>query len=407
MGEPMGKTVFGIVTAISIVCCTLFYAVWGGKLDPGNSHDIALAMISTPDKPSGSGGPAFDALPPSSSIRPGNSVNMKPFEKFPIYFIENQGQTDASAAYYVKGRDKAIYFTAKGLIYVLSGENEKYASSRTGIRNRTYSSGSDTQRKRHQPGRWVVKLDFVGANADVRPEGRGLTSARISYFKGRPEAWKTGLKTYREVVYRDLWPGIDLAYEGTVNRLKYRFVVRPGADPRQIRLAYRGADVSVTDAGRLRVNTGAGGFEDDTPYAYQGHGDGRQTIKCAYQLDPGGGSGAVIYGFELGPYDRSKQLVLDPAVLVYCGYIGGGNNDWGHGIAVDNSGNAYIAGATKSDEDTFPVSVGPDLTYNGGYDKTDAFVAKVKADGSGLVYCGYIGGSKSDGAGGIAVVTMT
>ncbi|MBW1818505.1 MAG: hypothetical protein JRJ60_15285, partial [Deltaproteobacteria bacterium] len=300
MGEAMGKTVFGLGTVIAFACCTLLHAAGAEKFDPGNSPGTALAMIDTPDKPSGSGGPAFDAVPPSNPVRSGNSVNMKQFEKFPIYFIENQGQTDASAAYYVKGRDKAIYFTAKGLIYVLSGENEKYASSGTGIRNKAYSSGSDTQRKRHQPGRWVVKLDFVGANADVRPEGRGLTPARISYFKGRPEAWKTGLKTYREVVYRDLWPGIDLAYEGTVNRLKYKFIVRAGADPRQIRLAYRGADVTVTDAGRLKVSTGVGGFEDDTPYAFQGHGDGRQTIKCAYQVDPGGGSGAVIYGFELG-----------------------------------------------------------------------------------------------------------
>jgi hypothetical protein len=87
--------------------------------------------------------------------------------------------------------------------------------------------------------------------------------------------------------------------------------------------------------------------------------------------------------------------------LVYAGYIGGAGDDDGGGIAVDSSGNAYITGGTGSTEATFPVVEGPDLTYNGG--DLDAFVAKVKADGTGLVYCGYIGGSALDGGGGIAV----
>src|SRR4030095_738605 len=91
------------------------------------------------------------------------------------------------------------------------------------------------------------------------------------YLKGHPDEWKTGLKTYRKIVYRDLWPGIDLAYSGTVNRLKYQFVVRPGADSRQIRLAYRGATgLHVDQQGELRIATPGGGFHDEKPYAHQG-----------------------------------------------------------------------------------------------------------------------------------------
>ena len=80
--------------------------------------------------------------------------------------------------------------------------------------------------------------------------------------------------------------------------------------------------------------------------------------------------------------------------LVYCGYIGGSGDDDGYGIAVDSAGNAYVTGYTSSTEATFPVTVGPDLTYNGG--DCDAFVAKVNAAGTALVYCGYIGGSGDD-----------
>jgi hypothetical protein len=86
--------------------------------------------------------------------------------------------------------------------------------------------------------------------------------------------------------------------------------------------------------------------------------------------------------------------------LDYCGYIGGSVGDSGSGIAVDDDGNVYITGSTISTESTFPVTVGPDLTHNGS---RDAFVAKVKASGTGLVYCGYIGGSVGDSGSGIAV----
>ena len=90
----------------------------------------------------------------------------------------------------------------------------------------------------------------------------------------------------------------------------------------------------------------------------------------------------------------------DGTALIYCGYIGGSGYDEGNGIAVDGDGNAYVTGYTASTEATFPVKVGPDLTYN-GYD--DAFVAKINADGTALVYCGYIGGSDLDYGEDIAV----
>ncbi len=88
------------------------------------------------------------------------------------------------------------------------------------------------------------------------------------------------------------------------------------------------------------------------------------------------------------------------SALVYAGYIGGGGMDAGRGIAVDASGNAYVTGQTDSTEGTFPVTGGPDLSFNVS---TDAFVAKVNPTGSALLYAGYIGGSGDDIGRGIAV----
>jgi hypothetical protein len=90
------------------------------------------------------------------------------------------------------------------------------------------------------------------------------------------------------------------------------------------------------------------------------------------------------------------------SALVYAGYIGGSSGDYGYGIAVDSDGNAYVTGNTGSSEATFPVTVGPDLTYNGG-SGGDAFVAKVNSAGTALDYAGYIGGISTDSGRGIAV----
>src|SRR4029453_11927159 len=114
------------------------------------------------------------------------------------------------------------------------------------------------------------KLDFVGARPGVRPVGRDQTEAVFSYFKGPREQWQAGLKTYAGVAYPDLWPGIDLVYAGAGDHLKYSFVVKPGADPGRIRLAYRGAsEVKVNRAGQLEVKTPAGSLSDERPVSYQ------------------------------------------------------------------------------------------------------------------------------------------
>jgi hypothetical protein len=310
--------------------------------------------------------------------------------RLPLYFVENQGQVDGRVGYYVLGKDKTLYFTSQGLTFVLAAERLE--------RERKAGSGEGWAGEAVQL-RWIVKLDFVGANQNVQPLAQDETAAVVSYFKGQPEDWVTGLKTYSRVVYRDLWPGIDLEYLGTVSELKYQFVVRPGADPSQIRLAYRGAEVAIGEAGALEVSTPAGGFQDGAPYAYQELGAGEQVqVEVSYEFPRA--SHEAAYGFHIGAYDPSRVLVLDPVVLFSCGYIGGSLDDEACGIAVDSEGNVYVTGHTDSTAGSFPEKVGPDLTHNGD---RDAFVAKVRAGGASLAYCGYIGGLQDDEGKDVAV----
>jgi hypothetical protein len=196
----------------------------------------------------------------SPSVQARRTVQAQPdFGKMPVALIPNRGQLDERVDYYIQGKDKTIYFGAEGVTFALTGASPD------------------------KNPRWVVKLDFVGANPGVRPVGTDRTGTTISYFRGEPGNWKSGLTAFSRIVYANLWPGIDLAYSGTLAELKYEFIVHPGADPSRIRLAYRGASSVLVDArGRLAVSTPSGGFEDGAPVAYQEKSGTRVNVPLAY-----------------------------------------------------------------------------------------------------------------------------
>ena len=375
----------------------------------------------------------------------------------PLYLIENLGQLPEPTAYVVEGRDKTVLFDSQGLTYVI-GPCVGNASATPQA-----AAWPSSAPARPTADRWAVRLDFLNANPQVRPIGRKRAEAVFSYFAGPRENWATGASAYAEIVYQDLWPGIDLVYAASASRLKYTFVVGPGADPGRIRLAYEGADVGIDHAGRLRVATPTGTFHDEKPVAQQSVAGRDLDIPVSYELlatEPG----RTIYSFRIGEHDPSAPLLIDPSVFIYSGYItpaesadrvaialdregnayiaggtsalgflpplvpgpvgdagttdafvakvsadgstllalsrlGGSMNDRAQDISLDADGNVYITGTTESSN--FPVAVGPDLSYNGGF--RDAFVAKLNSDLTALTYAGFVGGSEVDDGIAIAV----
>jgi len=296
----------------------------------------------------------------------------------PLAFVENRGQVDSRVAFYATGGRTTLYFTTQGLTFALAPKRD--ADSSEGVAAK----------------RWTARLDFIDAHRDTRPVGEVQAPTVVSYFKGSRDQWKTGLRTFSKIRYSDLWPGIDLIYSGAENELKYEFRVKPGADPSMIKWAYSGALVSLDGGGNLQINTPIGGFRDQAPYSYQERDGQRSEVATSFRVQPGSTTAEARCGFDVGSYDRSRPLVIDPAVIAYAGYIGGTFVDTAFGIAVDSAGAAYVTGYTESfPTDNFPLTVGPGLSFN--LNKSflfwTAFVAKIKPDGSGLEYCGYIDGA--------------
>ena len=189
-----------------------------------------------------------------------------------------------------------------------------------------------------------------------------------------------------------------MVWSGTGGHIEATYHLAAGADPAQVRVAWRGAEsVAVTAEGRLAVTTPVRSFEEDAPKAFQDVDGQRVPVEVAYDLD-----GAGTYGFRLGAYDPARPLVIDPTVLVYAGYLGGADFDGGYAIVVDGAGNAYVTGDADSVADSFPETTGVfQAAYGGG--NADAFVAKVNPSGSALVYATFLGGSATRSATAIAV----
>ena len=244
----------------------------------------------------------------------------------------------------------------------------------------------------------VTKL--AGANLASRPQGAEPLAARATYLIGQdPARWRTGAPLFARAVYRGVYRGIDLVFHGDSGALEYDFVVHPGAAARRIALDISGASaVRLAADGALDIATPAGGIRWNRPVVYQWKDGVRQPVAGAFALH-----GRRVT-FAIGPYDHSRELVIDPT-LTYATYLGGSDNESSRGVAVDASGNFYVTGFTFSLD--LPHTGGSfQPSYHGGSFQADtggdAFVAKYSPAGA-LLYLTYLGGKGDDVGSAIAV----
>lgn len=331
---------------------------------------ILAVMVGTPASAQPPAGPPSSSASSVAASQAGDAVDedriASAFTDLPLTFVGNTGQTDPRVRYHAQGSDYAFYFTPEQVVLSLSEETPagSHAIPRTS----------------------VLAMQFVGADDGVRLEAQGPTNARINYLRGNdPGQWRTGLTGYSEIVYDDLWPGVDLRLRGEGGQLKYEFHLEPGTDPGVIGLDYAGANsLQVDGDGALLVRTALGTLEDAAPVSYQEIDGARVPVESSYRL-----TGGTAYGFDVGAHRPDHKLVIDPG-LDYSTFVGGASADRAEAVTVDADGNAIVVGSTQSTD--FPTTVGAvDRTFSGGV--MDAFVTKLNADGSGLVYSTYLGGT--------------
>jgi hypothetical protein len=314
------------------------------------------------------------------------------YGKLPLGFEANQGQTDSRVRFLSRGGGYSLFLTPNEAVLALQrGQTQKPVGKANG------SKPAIQSRKFAAPA--VLRMQLVGSNAAPGMMGMDELPGKSNYFIGNdPAKWRTNVPNYRKVAEHGVYPGIDLIYYGTQRQLEYDFVVAPGSEPRAIRLAFQGADhLRIDSQGNLIASVGGGEVSLRRPIAYQEALDGaKQPVVARYSI-----RGRRNVAFQVGKHDPGRALIIDPT-LSYSTYLGGSSIDGANAIAVAPDGSAFIAGGTFSSD--FPTAHPLQPNAGGPADfPQDAFVAKISADGSTLLYSTYLGGENTDIAYGIAV----
>ena len=336
---------------------------------------------------------------PAAAAHPRSSAAWaRVFSALPLSFETNVGQTDRQVSFLARGHGYTLFLTSQEVLLTLRNNKRETKNVAAATPNSPASRMPDS----------VVHLRLARANSQPVISGVEQLSGHANYFLGNnPRQWHSDVPTYAKVKYQSVYPGVDLVYYGNQSgQLEYDFVVAPGADPSAIALNVQTGSSAVPASKNLRVDAegdlvirlDAGDVRFHKPVVYQlaskrGSAAGaRTTVDGRYVL-----TASNEVRFALGPYDHSQPLVIDPS-LSYATYVGGSGGDIGYAIAVDSNDDAYITGVTNSSN--FPTKGAEQ-----GTNKTngDAFVTKVNAEGTALIYSTYIGGSGSDTAAAIAV----
>ncbi len=384
---------------------------------------------------------------------PSQEVVAQQLGAMPMPFTKNEGQWDERVLFRTSAGGATVWFTREGITYQFTrripregtGLDDPMGLMRKRIPGSLgeegMSSGVGLMAERDSVEMVVVTAAFEGANAAVDVMGENQLDYKCNYFIGNdPSQWRTDVPNYASVVYRDVYPGIDLRLQGVGGRLQTAWAASNGADLSQVRLTYDGnATVTETDAGELLIEAPWGTLlqsslttREEAPSASvesTGHAASAQastsTVTLEYSTylggsstDEGGGSAVDANGSAYvtgrtwsmdlptaGPYQTYQgggdafvtKLSAAGDDLVYSTYLGGGGGEIGYRIAVHANGSAYVTGTTNSTD--FPTA-GPYQTHKGGY---DAFVTKLSTAGNDLVYSTYLGGGEDDFGHGIAM----
>ncbi len=335
---------------------------------------------------------AWNSMPPPARDTDGTkAAAVSRYLQSPISFEVNQGQTHDEVRFLARGAGYSLFLTATEVVFSLLPTTavSPVVGDSEGV-----------------PSPTVIRTSLVGANRDPGMSAESRLAGASHYLTGKdPARWTRNVGRFGKVRYQGVYPGIDALYYGNQQEMEYDFLVSPHADPRQIRLRFQGVDaLHLDETGNLILSAGNTRLVHRKPIAYQEIDGQRRSVESRYRL-----LSDHQVEFEVGAYDRTRALTIDP-VVVYQARFGGANDELGFGIAVDAKGYIYVTGRTNSLD--YPTTPAPLQSQHGGGTTTtqpfrpyDIFVSKINPTENVFVYSTYLGGSGEDTGKGIVVDT--
>lgn len=349
---------------------------------------IILGIISVPWIPGLNGDHSQQSykfedqrIPPPTNLIPKVSIP----DRIPIAFIPNQGQFDKQARFQARTARYTLWITDKGLVFdSIRIQDKVNTSCLFPPQKESFPEGA---RGKKELEREVTRLLFPGADPHPKITPLGHSSQRVNCFRGNdPKKWRTGIQASNAVLYKNLYPHIDLKVYSRGGNIEYDWIVRPGGDPADIHFQYEGIlDSRIDIEGNLLVTTLFGELIHKRPESFILPSNEQVSVKFMF-------IGSHTYCIRTSEYDMTKTLVIDPHILSSSTYFGGGDIDQAKDIAIDASGCIFITGETISTD--FPTTVPGNL--NPTQDNYDVFLCKFTPDASTLLFSTYLGGKDWD-----------
>ncbi len=327
-------------------------------------------------------------------------INFSSFGQYPespisqkVLFEENKGQVDAAALFYIQTPTAHYYVEHHAFQYLFFAN--------TDVQNAfAHPRAFEDEIKPYNIKGHALRVSFLYANKSPIVFGDKAVSGHKNYFIGdHAEKWATECRLFESLMMQDLYPNIDAhIYGNNSGNIKYDLLLKPNADASNIKIQYEGANSMSIVNGKLRVYTSINEWIEEAPIAYQMINGKKQFIPCAYTLNE-----SNIVTFQIGEYDHSRLLVIDPE-LIFSTYSGSTVDNFGATATYDRHGNLYAAGISTGPLSGYPATAGAfDITYNGGQGawpqfgfSCDITISKYNNDGTSLLYATYLGGNKND-----------
>jgi uncharacterized repeat protein (TIGR01451 family) len=345
-------------------------------------------------------------LPTAASRLPRNdSAELKArarslFAGLPLIFEPNLGQgsldpADRRAEFVTRGPGYSLFLGPEGAILSTVSQDRSKPDSKQRDSKKQDAAKHDASLARVSS----LQMKLAGANPNTSLTGADLLPGKSNYFLGNDSSkWRNNVPQFARVRYENIYPGINLVFYGNQGRLEYDFQVAPGADPAQAELEFNGAKQLQLKDGALVIRSEGSSVQLDVPRVYQEIAGRQQPVEGRFVL-----RGANRAGFAIGPYDHSRELVIDP-ILSFATYFGGSGDELATSVAVDASFNIYLTGSTTSPNlpvtTFFPSGLAPGVTQN-------IYVAKITpplgSPNAVLDYVAYLGGDGTDTPVGISV----
>ncbi|WP_229321002.1 gliding motility-associated C-terminal domain-containing protein [Larkinella knui] len=304
-----------------------------------------------------------------------------------VRFVQNKGQWSSEVLFRAELPGGFLFLKKQSLHYVFY-DTEALDRIHSGRPNQTASrTASPPELTEPMVKAHGVEVQLQHSLATAQIESKNLVSEDLNYFLGNDsKRWASAVPAFGEVIYHEIYPGIDLRLFAYYQTLKYEFIVKPGADPSVIRLRYAGASAVRLEKGQLLVETSLLPFREEKPYSFTEKNSKTTEVPAEWTLD------GLTASFRFPhPYDSQQPLTIDPT-LIFSTYSGSVSDNWGHTATYDNDGNLYTAGTVFGT--SFVPTTGAFQTRYGA--EMDVAVMKFSPDGKQLLYAAYLGGSTGE-----------